>query len=87
MEARRMLLSGCQGFLATVVDTTHVEKSKHEDIAVVQELSDVFPEELPGLPPDWEISFEIELLLGTSPVSKAPYRMTPVELKELQIQL
>ena len=48
-----MLLSGCQGYLATVVDTTHVEKSKPEEITVVQEVSDVFPEELPGIPLDW----------------------------------
>ena len=43
---------------------------------------DVFPKELPGLPPDQVISFEIELLPGT-----APYRMAPAELKELQLQL
>ncbi|KAL5537339.1 hypothetical protein UlMin_046267 [Ulmus minor] len=49
--------------------------------------SDVFPEELPGIPPEREISFEIELLPGSAPVSKAPYRMAPAELKELQIQL
>ena len=48
---------------------------------------DVFPEELPGLPPDRAISFGIELLPGTAPVSKAPYRMAPAELKELQTQL
>ena len=51
MRARKMLLSGCQGYLATVVDTTHVEKIKPEEITVVQEFSDVFPEELPGIPP------------------------------------
>ena len=78
-----MLLSGCRGFLATVVDTTLVEKSKHEDITVVQEFLDVFPEELHGIPPDREISFEIELLQGSAPVSKASYIMAPAELKEL----
>ena len=82
-----MLLSGCRGFLATMVDTTHVEKSKPEEIAVIREFLDVFPEELPSIPPDREISFEIELLPGLAPVSKAPYRMAPAELKELQIQL
>ncbi|KAL5541378.1 hypothetical protein UlMin_042469 [Ulmus minor] len=55
MRARRMLSSGCQGFLATVVDTTRVEKSGPEGIAVVREFTDVFPEELPGLPPDREV--------------------------------
>ena len=43
--------------------------------------------ELLGIPPDREISFEIELLAGSAPVSKAPYKMAPAELKELQIQL
>ncbi|KAL5563636.1 hypothetical protein UlMin_033383 [Ulmus minor] len=87
MRARRMLSSGCQGFLATVVDTTRVEKSGPEGIAVVREFTDVFPEELPGLPPDREVSFEIDLIPGSAPVSKAPYRMAPEELKELQVQL
>ena len=49
MRARKMLASGCQGYLATVVDATHVEKFKPEEIAVVQEFSDVFPEELLGI--------------------------------------
>ncbi|KAL5567777.1 hypothetical protein UlMin_024352 [Ulmus minor] len=87
MRARKLLSSGCQGYLATVVDTTHEEKFKPEEIAVVREFPDVFPEELPGIPPEREISFEIELLPGSAPVSKAPYRMAPAELKELQIQL
>ena len=52
IRARRMFLSGCQGFLATVVDTTHVEKSKPEEIAMVREFSDVFLEELLAIPPD-----------------------------------
>ncbi|KAL5553903.1 hypothetical protein UlMin_041305 [Ulmus minor] len=81
------LSNGCQGYLATVVDTTHEEKLKPEKIAVVREFPDVFPEDLPGIPPEREISFEIELLPGSAPVSKAPYRMAPAELKELQIQL
>ena len=50
-------------------------------------LSDVFPDELPGLPPDREIEFAIDLAPGTEPVSKAPYRMAPVEMKELATQL
>ncbi|KAL5567930.1 hypothetical protein UlMin_024505 [Ulmus minor] len=87
MRARKLLSSGCQGYLATVVDTTHEEKFKPEEIAVVREFLDVFPAELPGIPPDRDISFEIKLLPGSAPVSKAPYRMAPAELKELQIQL
>ena len=51
------------------------------------EFPDLFPEELPGLPPQREIDFEIELISGAQPISKAPYRMAPMELKELKTQL
>jgi len=57
------------------------------DIPVVYEFSDVFPNELSGLPSDREIEFKIELLPGTSPISQRPYRMPPNELAELKIQL
>ena len=60
---------------------------KIEDVPVVNEFPDVFPDELPGLPPDREIEFAIDLAPGTEPVSKAPYRMAPVEMKELATQL
>ena len=56
-------------------------------VLVVQEFPNVFPDDLPGLPPDREIEFGIDILLGTTLVSKAPYRMAPVELQELKIQL
>ena len=58
-----------------------------DDIPVVREFPDVFPEDLPGLPPDREVEFAIELAPGTSHISKAPYRMAPTELKELKKQL
>lgn len=53
----------------------------------MREFPDVFPDTLPGLPPDKEIEFTIDLELGAAPVSKAPYRMAPKELEELKIQL
>ncbi|KAL6329359.1 hypothetical protein AAG906_017667 [Vitis piasezkii] len=56
-------------------------------IPVVCEFADVFPKELPCLPPHREMDFSIELYPGTDPISIAPYRMAPVELKELNIQL
>ncbi|KAL5545301.1 hypothetical protein UlMin_009085 [Ulmus minor] len=87
MKASKLLTNGCVGFLANIVDTTQKEKMKLEDVPVVNEFKDVFPEDLPGIPPDREIMFEIELLPGTSPISKAPYRMAPAELRELQTQL
>uniref|UniRef100_A0A2N9F3Y9 RNA-directed DNA polymerase n=1 Tax=Fagus sylvatica TaxID=28930 RepID=A0A2N9F3Y9_FAGSY len=77
---------GCRGFLASVVDLQKKEL-EIEDIPVVREFPDVFPEDLPGLPPDREVEFSIDLVPGTAPISKAPYRMAPAELKELKEQL
>jgi hypothetical protein len=58
-----------------------------EDIRVVQDYPDVFPEELLGMPPDRDIEFLIELLPGTPPISKRPYRMPVNELVELKKQI
>jgi hypothetical protein len=54
---------------------------------MVCDYSDVFPDELPGMPPDQDIEFAIELQPGTAPISKRPYRMPPAELAELKKQL
>jgi hypothetical protein len=58
-----------------------------EKIPVVCEYVDVFPDELPGMPPDRDIKFAIELQPGTAPISKRPYRMPPAKLAELKKQL
>jgi hypothetical protein len=58
-----------------------------EEIPVVCEYPYVFPDELPGMPPDRDIEFVIELQPGTAPISKRPYRMPPKELAELKNQL
>jgi hypothetical protein len=60
---------------------------KAKDIPVVCEYPDVFPDDLPEMPPDRDIEFIIELQPGTAPISKRPYRMLPNELAELKIQL
>jgi hypothetical protein len=60
---------------------------KVKDIPVVCEYPDVFPDDLPGMPPDRDIEFIIELQPGTALISKRPYRMPPNELAELKIQL
>ena len=86
LKATNMLKKGCQGYLAHVLDT-EVRVKMLEDIPVVGEFPDVFPDDLPGLPPDREIEFSIDLIQGATPISKAPYRMAPVELKELKVQL
>ena len=58
-----------------------------ERVPVVCEFPDVFPEELPGLPPDREIEFCIDVVPRTDPISMPPYRMAPTKLKELNDQL
>jgi hypothetical protein len=50
---------------------------------VVSDFLDVFPRDLPGMPPEREVEFVIDLLPGTAPISKRPYRMYVEELKEL----
>nr|GEX96476.1 putative reverse transcriptase domain, aspartic peptidase domain protein [Tanacetum cinerariifolium] len=71
---------------ATIHDTTSDVPSIH-DQPIVSEFLDVFPDELPGIPPVREVEFNIELILGAEPISKASYRMAPIELKELKDQL
>jgi hypothetical protein len=63
-----------------------VTKSK-EEIPVVREFPDVFPDDLPGMPHERDIKFKIELQPDTAPISKAPYKMSQEELAELMIQL
>ena len=58
-----------------------------EDIKVVNEYPDVFPDDLPGMPPDRDIEFSIELVPGTTPISKRPYRMDAKDLVELKKQI
>ena len=79
LQAQKLLLSGCSGFLATMVETK-TEGPMMDDIPLVKEFSNVFPEDLPRLPPDKEVEFAIDLALGMSHISKAPYRMIPAKL-------
>src|SRR3954463_16123996 len=58
-----------------------------EDIPVVRDFPDVFPEELSGMPPDRCVEFIVDLIPGTAPTSRRPYRMAPHELAELKAQL
>ena len=58
-----------------------------EEVSVVKDYPDVFPEELPGMPPDRDIEFLIELLLGTGPISKRTYRMPANDLEEIKKQI
>ena len=58
-----------------------------EDIPIVNEFPDVFPDDILGLPLDKEVEFTIDLIPGTEPISIPPYRMSPAELRELKAQL
>nr|GFB23347.1 putative reverse transcriptase domain, aspartic peptidase domain protein [Tanacetum cinerariifolium] len=86
LQARTLLCHGCEGFLATIHDTTSDVPSIHAQ-PIVSEFPNVFPDELPGIPPVREVEFNIELIPGVEPISKAPYHMAPIELKELKDQL
>ncbi|KAL2243595.1 UNVERIFIED_CONTAM: Transposon Ty3-G Gag-Pol polyprotein [Sesamum indicum] len=85
-EARRLMLEGCEAYLAHVVDSGKVNPTL-EEISVVRDFPEVFPNDLPGLPPHREVDFAIETLSGVAPISIAPYRISPVELQELKKQI
>ncbi|XP_073057258.1 uncharacterized protein [Primulina eburnea] len=86
MEMFRLLSLGNEGYMVYAVDATKKEP-KLSDIPVAKGFPDVFPEEIPGFPQQREIDFSIDLMPGTAPISRAPYRMAPAELKELKEQL
>ena len=86
MAAQRMLHKGCQGYLAYVVETGK-EGTLVDEILVVREFLDVFPDDIVGLSLDREVEFTIDLILGTEPISIPPHRMASTELRELKAQL
>ncbi|GJY82975.1 hypothetical protein Tco_0496351 [Tanacetum coccineum] len=63
------------------------EKKRLKDVPIVQDFPEVFPEDLPGLPPTRQVEFQIDLVPGAAPVARAPYRLAPSEMKELSEQL
>ena len=82
--------SSCQGQLTGWLASLTLEDEVRPDLdlpRVVCEYVDVFPDELPRLPPHRDVDFGIELHFGTSPISMTPHRMAPVELQELRVQL
>jgi hypothetical protein len=70
--------------VANCVKVNQLDASQGSEVPVVNEFLDVFPEELPGMPPDRDIEFVIELKPGTTPIYKTPYRMATLELAELK---
>ena len=82
--ARTMVQKGCEAYLAYVIDTKKAKPSL-SDIPTVCDYPDMFPKELPGLPPRREIDFAIDFVSGATPASITPYRMASIELKELKL--
>lgn len=82
-QAQRLIVQGCEVLLAS----TEQLVSELAQILVVREFGDVFPNEVPGLPPAREAEFAIDLVPGTMPISRATYRIAPLKRKELKTQL
>jgi hypothetical protein len=88
MQLKRSTRKGCQVFAITVSELEGEEpEGKTLDHPILQEYMDVFPSEIPGMPPQRDIDFRIDLVPGAEPISRAPYRMTTQELSELRLQL
>ena len=83
---RKMVRKGCEAYLDYVINTVKA-RSSVSDIPTVSDVQDMFSEEFPGLPPQREIEFVIDVVPGAIPASITPYRMAPMELKELKLQL
>ncbi|GJT85265.1 putative reverse transcriptase domain-containing protein [Tanacetum coccineum] len=89
-KTQEYMLKGCPVFLANVNTKETEDKSEKkrlEDVPIVQDFPEVFPEDLPGLPLTRQVEFQIDLIPGAAPVARAPYRLTPSEMKELSEQL
>jgi hypothetical protein len=88
MQLKKCIKKGCQFYAIQVMNLLEKEdKPKLEDFFVLREFRAVFVDEITELPPRREIDFSIDLLPGSTPVSKAPYQMSLLELTELKIQL
>ncbi|GJX80306.1 putative reverse transcriptase domain-containing protein [Tanacetum coccineum] len=89
-KTQKYIKRGCLIFLAQVTKKETEDKSEEkrlEDVPTVWDFLEVFPEDLPGLPPTRQVEFQIDLVPGAAPVACTPYRLAPLELQELSTQL
>nr|GFA40741.1 putative reverse transcriptase domain-containing protein [Tanacetum cinerariifolium] len=89
-KVQEYMAKGCHVFLAQISATKEDDKSggkQVKDIPIIQDFPEVFPENLPGLPPTRPVEFQIDLIPGVAPAARAPYRLAPSEMKELSEQL
>nr|GFA31831.1 putative reverse transcriptase domain-containing protein [Tanacetum cinerariifolium] len=80
------MAKGCQIFLAQISAKKEDDKSEGKqlkDVPIVRDFPEVFPEDVPGLPPARPVEIQIDLIPGAAPVAQAPYRLAPFEMKEL----
>nr|GEU28759.1 reverse transcriptase domain-containing protein [Tanacetum cinerariifolium] len=90
IKMQKYMLKGCHVFLAHVTTKKTKDKSEGkrlEDVSIVRDFPEVFHEDLPGLPSTRQVEFQIDLMPGALPVARAPYRLSPSEMKELSNQL
>ena len=87
MQLKKLCRKGCRVYATHVLEATKNETPRLEDYQVLWEFRDVFPYDIPGLPPKRDIDFTIELVPGAAPMSKEPYRMSTSEMLELNMQL
>ncbi|GJU87055.1 putative reverse transcriptase domain-containing protein [Tanacetum coccineum] len=89
-KTQKCMLKGCLVFLAHVTTKETEVKSEEkrlEDVPIVQDFPEVFPEDLSGLPPTRQVEFQIDMIPGAAPVAWAPYQLATSEMKELSDQL
>ncbi|GJY83090.1 putative reverse transcriptase domain-containing protein [Tanacetum coccineum] len=82
IKARKYIERGCHLFLAHVTEKESKEK-RTEDVPMIRDFPEVFPDDLSGLPPPRQVEFRIDLVPRVAPIARAPYRLAPSELKEL----
>ncbi|GJU78221.1 putative reverse transcriptase domain-containing protein [Tanacetum coccineum] len=86
IKTQKYMEKGCPVFLIQVTEKG-IENKQLRDLPIVRDFPEVFPEDLPGLPPARQVEFQIDLVLEVAPVARVPYRLAPAEMKELLDQL
>ncbi|GJS22757.1 putative reverse transcriptase domain-containing protein [Tanacetum coccineum] len=86
IKAHKYVERGYHLFLAHVTEKKSKEK-RLEDVPVIRDFPEVFPNDLSGLPPPRQVEFQNDLVLGATPIARAPYRLAPYEMRELSVQL
>ncbi|GJW95552.1 putative reverse transcriptase domain-containing protein [Tanacetum coccineum] len=89
-KTQKYIQKGCQVYLTQVTAKKNYDKSKEKrlnDVPIVRDFPEVFLEDLPGLPPTRQVEFQIDLVPGTAPVARSPYRLSPSNMQELSTQL